>query len=231
MMPQRAIGLVPGDLIEVKLENGASVKSKTVILATGASWRKMEIPGEETYIGRGVAFCPHCDGPLYKNRKIAVIGGGNSAVEAAIDLAGIAEHVTVLVRGTRLTADTVLQNKFFSLKNVTLVTQAQTVEVTGDGQKVDGLVYKDLATGTNRTLSVAGIFVQIGQVPATGWLKDTPVRLNEKNEIEVDVYNKTSVAGIFAAGDVTSSPYKQIVIAMGDGAKAALSAFDYLIRR
>ena len=190
----------------------------------------MQVPGEEKYIGRGIAFCPHCDGPLYKNKKIAVIGGGNSAVEAAIDLATIAEHVSVLVRGTKLTADTVLQDKLFSLKNVTLITQAKTVEVTGDGQKVNGLVYQDLSTSSNRTLPVAGIFVQIGQVPTTEWLKETPVKLNEKNEIEVDVYNRTSVPGIFAAGDVTSSPYKQIVIAMGDGAKASLSAFDYLIR-
>lgn len=230
MMPQQAVNLIPGDLIEVQLANGASVKSKTVILATGANWRKMDVPGEEKYIGRGVAFCPHCDGPLYKNKRIAVIGGGNSAVEAAIDLAGIAEHVSVLVRSTKLTADTVLQNKLFTLKNVTLITQASTSEVKGDGQKVTGLVYEDLATASKRTLDVAGIFVQIGQVPTTEWLKKTPVQLNEKNEIAVDVFNKTNIPGIFAAGDVSSSPYKQIVIAMGDGAKAALSAFDYLIR-
>lgn len=230
MMPQQAVNLIPGELIEVQLANGASVKSKTVILATGANWRKMDVPGEKQYIGRGVAFCPHCDGPLYKNKRIAVIGGGNSAVEAAIDLAGIAEHVSVLVRNTTLTADTVLQNKLFTLKNVTLITQAVTAEVAGDGQKVTGLVYEDMSTASKRTLDVAGIFVQIGQVPTTGWLKQTPVKLNEKNEIEVDAYNKTNVPGIFAAGDVSSSPYKQIVIAMGDGAKAALSAFDYLIR-
>ncbi len=230
MMPQLAVNLIPGELIEVQLASGASVKSKTVIVATGANWRKMDAPGEEQYIGRGVAFCPHCDGPLYKNKRIAVIGGGNSAVEAAIDLAGIAEHVSVLVRNTTLTADTVLQNKLFTLKNVTLITQALTSEVKGNGQKVNGLVYEDMATASKRTLDVEGIFVQIGQVPTTGWLKKTPVRLNEKNEIEVDLYNRTNVPGIFAAGDVSSSPYKQIVIAMGDGAKAALSAFDYLIR-
>lgn len=230
MMPQLAVNLIPGELIEVQLASGASVKSKTVIVATGANWRKMDVPGEEQYIGRGVAFCPHCDGPLYKNKRIAVIGGGNSAVEAAIDLAGIAEHVSVLVRNTTLTADTVLQNKLFTLKNVTLITQALTSEVKGNGQKVNGLVYEDMATASKRTLDVEGIFVQIGQVPTTGWLKKTPVRLNEKNEIEVDLYNRTNVPGIFAAGDVSSSPYKQIVIAMGDGAKAALSAFDYLIR-
>lgn len=230
MMPQRAVNLIPGDLIEVQLESGASLKSRTVILATGASWRKMAVPGEEQYIGKGVAFCPHCDGPLYKGKKVAVIGGGNSAVEAAIDLAGIAEHVTVLIRGTKLTADTVLQEKMLSLKNVTLITRGQTAEVAGDGQKVTGLIYKNLDTDTNQTLPVAGIFVQIGQVPTTGWLKETAVKLNEKGEIEVDVYNKTSVPGVFAAGDATSSPYKQIVIAMGDGAKASLSAFDYLIR-
>lgn len=230
MMPQRAVKLIPGDLIEVQLESGASVKSKTVILATGATWRKMAVPGEETYIGKGVAFCPHCDGPLYKGKDVAVIGGGNSAVEAAIDLAGIANHVSVLIRSDRLTADTILQDKMLSLKNVTLIKQAKTVEVAGDGKKVTGIVYLDQTDNTQKTLPLSGIFVQIGQVPTTGWLKDSPVRLNEKQEIEVDVYNRTSVPGIFAAGDATSSPYKQIVIAMGDGAKASLSAFDHLIR-
>lgn len=230
MMPQRATKLIPGDLIEVQLESGASVKSKTVILATGANWRKMTVPGEETYIGKGVAFCPHCDGPLYKGKDVAVVGGGNSAVEAAIDLAGIAKHVSILIRSDRLTADTVLQEKMLSLKNVTLIKQAKTVEVAGDGQKVTGLVYLDQTDNTQKTLPLSGIFVQIGQVPATGWLKDSPVKLNGKQEIEVDVHNKTSVPGIFAAGDASSSPYKQIVIAMGDGAKASLSAFDYLIR-
>ncbi len=230
MMPQRAVKLIPGDLIEVQLESGASVKSKTVILATGATWRKMAVPGEETYIGKGVAFCPHCDGPLYKGKDVAVIGGGNSAVEAAIDLAGIANHVSVLIRSDRLTADTILQDKMLSLKNVTLIKQAKTVEVAGDGKKVTGIVYLDQPDNTQKPLPLSGIFVQIGQVPTTGWLKDSPVRLNEKQEIEVDVYNRTSVPGIFAAGDATSSPYKQIVIAMGDGAKASLSAFDHLIR-
>ncbi len=230
MMPQRAVKLIPGDLIEVQLESGASVKSKTVILATGATWRKMAVPGEETYIGKGVAFCPHCDGPLYKGKDVAVIGGGNSAVEAAIDLAGIANHVSVLIRSDRLTADTILQDKMLSLKNVTLIKQAKTVEVAGDGKKVTGIVYLDQTDNTQKTLPLSGIFVQIGQVPTTDWLKDSPVRLNEKQEIEVDVYNRTSVPGIFAAGDATSSPYKQIVIAMGDGAKASLSAFDHLIR-
>ncbi len=230
MTPQRATKLIPGDLIEVQLESGASIKSRTVILATGASWRNMNIPGEDTYIGKGVAFCPHCDGPLYKGKDIAVIGGGNSAVEAAIDLAGIAKHVSVLIRSDRLTADTVLQEKMLSLKNVALIKQAQTVEVAGDGMKVTGLVYLDKTDNTQKTLPLAGIFVQIGQVPTTGWLKDSPVKLNEKQEIEVDVYNRTSVPGVFAAGDASSSPYKQIVIALGDGAKASLSAFDYLIR-
>ncbi len=230
MMPQRAVRLIPGDLIEVQLESGASVKSRTVILATGASWRKMAIPGEETYIGKGVAFCPHCDGPLYKGKDVAVIGGGNSAVEAAIDLAGIARQVSVLIRSDRLTADTILQEKMLSLKNVRLIKQAKTVEVAGDGGKVTGLVYLDQTDNTQKTLPLSGIFVQIGQVPTTGWLKDSPVKLNEKQEIEVDVCNRTSVPGVFAAGDATSSPYKQIVIAMGDGAKASLSAFDYLIR-
>ena len=230
MMPQRAVKLTPGDLIEIQLESGALVKSKTVILATGANWRKMNIPGEETYLGKGVAFCPHCDGPLYKGKDIAVIGGGNSAVEAAIDLAGIANHVSVIIRSDQLTADTILQEKMLSLKNITLIRQAQTTEVLGDGQKVTGLIYLDRTDNTQKTLTLSGIFVQIGQIPATDWLKDSPITLNEKQEIEVVAYNKTSVPGIFAAGDVSSSPYKQIVIALGDGAKAALSAFDYLIR-
>lgn len=230
MMPQRATKLIPGELIEVQLECGASVKSKTVILATGASWRKMGIPGEETYIGKGVAFCPHCDGPLYKGKDVAVIGGGNSAVEAAIDLSGIAKHVTVLIRSDKLTADSVLQEKMQSIANITLIKKAKTAEVVGDGQKVTALTYLDQMDNTQKTLTLSGIFVQIGQVPTTGWLKDSPVKLNAKQEIEVDASNCTSIPGVFAAGDASSSPYKQIVIAMGDGAKASLSAFDYLIR-
>ncbi len=230
MMPQRATKLIPGDLIEIQLESGASVKSRTVILATGASWRKMAIPGEETYIGKGIAFCPHCDGPLYKGKDVAVIGGGNSAVEAAIDLAGIARQVSVVIRSDRLTADTILQDKMLSLKNVTLIKRAKTAEVAGDGRKVTGLIYFDQTDNNYKTLPLSGIFVQIGQIPTTDWLKDSLVRLNDKQEIEVDAYNRTSVPGVFAAGDATSSPYKQIVIALGDGAKASLSAFDYLIR-
>ena len=185
-------------------------------------------PGEAQYIGRGVAVCPHCDGPLYKNKKVAVIGGGNSAVEAAIDLAGIAQQVNIFIRGKQLQADQVLQDKMLSLANVTLVTESTMKEVLGDDQKVTGLAYE--VAGETQTLALEGIFVQIGQNPTTAWLKDTGIVLNDKNEIEVDVYNRTSITGVFAAGDVTSSPYKQIVIAMGDGAKASLSAFDHLIR-
>lgn len=190
----------------------------------------MDVPGEEQYIGRGVAFCPHCDGPLYKNKRIAVIGGGNSAVRSRHR----SGRYCRTCQRSRSQYDTDGRHRFakqaVTLKNVTLITQALTSEVKGNGQKVTGLVYEDMATVSKRTLDVEGIFVQIGQVPTTEWLKKTPVKLNEKNEIDVDAYNRTNVPGIFAAGDVSSSPYKQIVIAMGDGAKAALSAFDYLIR-
>lgn len=226
---QRAEALVPGDLIEVKLANGASLKSKTVILATGARWREMNVPGEQEHRGKGVAYCPHCDGPLFKGKRVAVIGGGNSGVEAAIDLAGIVSHVTLLEFDTKLRADEVLQKKLFSLPNVTVETQAQTTEVLGDGDKVIGLTHKDRATDATHRLDLDGIFVQIGLVPSTAWLKGS-VELSKFGEIVVDSHGRTSVPGVFAAGDATNSPYKQIIIAMGDGAKASLSAFEHLLR-
>ncbi len=226
---QRAEKLIPGDLNEIRLNSGAVLKSKSVILATGASWREMNVPGEREYRGKGVAYCPHCDGPLFKGKRVAVVGGGNSGVEAAIDLAGFVEHVTLLQFDPQLRADAVLQKKLFTLPNVEVLTQAQTTEVTGDGNKVNGLTYTDRSTGTSHHLELAGVFVQIGLVPNTDWLKDT-VNLSKYGEIEVDSHGQTSIPGVFAAGDVTTTPYKQIVIALGDGAKAALGAFDHLIR-
>ena len=216
-------------LISVELENGATLKSKTVILATGARWRNMNVPGEAEYRAKGVAYCPHCDGPLFKGKKVAVIGGGNSGVEAAIDLAGIVEHVTLLEFDSKLRADAVLQKKLLSLPNVTVHTEALTTEVLGDGSKVTGLRYKDRATEQEHVVELAGIFVQIGLLPNTDWLKGT-VDLTARGEIEIDARGQTSVAGVFAAGDCTTVPYKQIIISMGAGATAALSAFDHIIR-
>ena len=229
---QRADKLIAGkagELHEVKFASGASLKAKTVILATGARWREMNVPGEQEYRSRGVAYCPHCDGPLFKGKRVAVIGGGNSGVEAAIDLAGIVAHVTLLEFDTQLRADAVLQRKLHSLPNVKVITHAQTTEVTGDGQKVNGLRYKDRQSGEVHTVELEGIFVQIGLLPNTDWLKGT-VELSPRGEIIVDARGETSIPGIFAAGDVTTVPYKQIVIAVGEGAKASLSAFDHLIR-
>ncbi len=226
---QRASQLIPGDLIEIKLENGASLKSKSVILATGARWREMNVPGEQEYRGKGVAYCPHCDGPLFKGKRVAVIGGGNSGVEAAIDLAGIVGHVTLLEFDGQLRADAVLQKKLHSLPNVTVITKALSTEVTGNGEKVNGLVYKDRDTDEVKRIELEGIFVQIGLLPNTDWLKGT-VNLSNRGEIEIDAKGQTSVPGVFAAGDCTTVPYKQIIIAMGAGATASLSAFDHLIR-
>ncbi len=229
---QRATALVPaGDdgLVEIKLENGASLKSRSVILSTGARWRQMNVPGEDQYRNKGVAYCPHCDGPLFKGKRVAVIGGGNSGVEAAIDLAGIVTHVTLLEFDDKLRADEVLQKKLRSLGNVTIITSALTQEVLGDGQKVTGLVYQDRVGGDSHRVELEGIFVQIGLLPNTEWLKDT-VALSPRGEILIDDRGQTSVPGVFAAGDCTTVPYKQIVIAMGAGSTAALSAFDHLIR-
>jgi NADH-dependent peroxiredoxin subunit F len=233
MALQRAESIVPasrpGGLIEVKLANGGSLKSKSVILATGARWREMNVPGEREYRGHGVAYCPHCDGPLFKGKRVAVVGGGNSGVEAAIDLAGIVAEVTLLEFAPELKADAVLQKKLFSLPNVKVITQAQTTEVKGENGQVNGLVYKDRTSGSEHRLALEGIFVQIGLLPNSDFLKGT-VNLSKFGEVEVDAKGHTSVPGVFAAGDVTTTPYKQIVIAMGEGSKAALSAFDYLIR-
>ncbi|MEF8750021.1 MAG: alkyl hydroperoxide reductase subunit F [Candidatus Accumulibacter propinquus] len=229
---QRAEALLPGTdggLIELRLASGASVKSKTVILATGARWREMNVPGEREYRGHGVAYCPHCDGPLFKGKRVAVIGGGNSGVEAAIDLAGVVAHVTLLEFESSLRADAILQKKLFSLANVTVITQALSTEVSGDGKKVNGLVYTDRKSGQGHRIDLEGIFVQIGLLPNSDWLKGT-IALSARGEIEIDARGETSLPGVFAAGDVTTVPYKQIVIAMGEGSKAALSAFDYLIR-
>ena len=230
---QRASALVPasaeGGLHEVKFDNGASLKAKTVILSTGARWREMGVPGEQEYKAKGVCFCPHCDGPLFKGKRVAVIGGGNSGVEAAIDLAGIVSHVTLLEFADTLRADAVLQKKLYSLPNVTVIKSAQTTEVVGDGQKVTGLVYKDRTSEALHTVELEGIFVQIGLLPNSDWLKGT-VELSRFGEIIVDAKGATNIPGVFAAGDVTTVPYKQIVIAVGEGAKASLSAFDHLIR-
>jgi NADH-dependent peroxiredoxin subunit F len=230
---QRAEQLIPtdreGGLHEIRLANGASLQAKTVILSTGARWRNMNVPGEQEYRNKGVTYCPHCDGPLFKGKRVAVVGGGNSGVEAAIDLAGIVSHVTLIEYDTQLRADAVLVRKLKSLANVTILTAAETTEVTGDGERVTGLVYRHRQSGVQNTLELAGVFVQIGLVPNTGWLTGT-LKLSPRGEIEVDARGQTSAPGVFAAGDCTVVPYKQIVIAVGDGAKASLSAFDHLIR-
>jgi alkyl hydroperoxide reductase subunit F len=230
---QRARKIVPasepGGYISVELENGGVLKSRTVVLSTGARWRNVGVPGEQEYRNKGVAYCPHCDGPLFKGKRVAVIGGGNSGVEAAIDLAGIVAHVTVLEYGDQLKADAVLVSKLKSLPNVTVHTQAQTTELTGDGQKLNGVTFTDRATGTSHHVELEGVFVQIGLVPNTEFLKGT-LELSRFGEIVIDDKCHTSIPGVFAAGDVTTVPYKQIIIATGEGAKAALSAFDYLIR-
>jgi alkyl hydroperoxide reductase subunit F len=233
MNAQRAVKLEParseGDLHAVTLANGAVLQGRTVILSTGARWRNVNVPGEQEYRNHGVAYCPHCDGPLFKGKRVAVIGGGNSGVEAAIDLAGIVNHVTLIEFADQLKADAVLVNKLRSLPNVTIHTNAQTTEITGDGEKVNGLTYTDRATGMSHHVALEGVFVQIGLVPNTEWLKGT-LELSRFGEIVVDARGETSVPGVFAAGDSTTVPYKQIIIATGDGAKAALSAFDHLIR-
>ena len=219
----------PGGDITLRLEGGATLKARSVVLATGARWRQVGVPGETEYRNKGVAYCPHCDGPLFKGRRVAVIGGGNSGVEAAIDLAGIVAHVTLLEFGEQLRADAVLVTRLKSLPNVTILTQAQTTEIAGDGQKVNGLRYTDRATGQSHLVPLEGVFVQIGLVPNTEWLQGT-VDLARGGEIAIDARCATSVPGVFAAGDATTVPFKQIVIAAGEGAKAALSAFDHLMR-
>lgn len=230
MKHQRVERLVPGDEHTLELESGAKLRATTVLIATGARWRNMNVPGEAEYRTRGVTYCPHCDGPLFKGKRVAVIGGGNSGVEAAIDLAGVVDHVTLLELMDSLKADDVLKRKLASLSNVDVITSARTLEVVGDGEKATGLIYEDVATHEKKTLDVAGIFVQIGLLPNTEWLGDV-LELSPLREIVVDDHGRTSLPGVFAAGDVTTVPYKQIIIATGDGAKAALGAFDYIIRR
>ena len=234
MQQQEAARLIPpatpDGLVEVRFANGGSLKSSTVILSTGARWRNVNVPGEQEYKNAGVNYCPHCDGPLYKGKRVAVIGGGNSGVEAAIDLAGLVEHVTLLEFAHQLKADAVLVNKLESLKNVTIHTNAQTTEIVGDGKKVNGIRFKDRLSGEEHMVPLEGVFVQIGLVPNTEWLKGT-LELSRFGEIVVDDHGAASIPGVFAGGDATTTPYKQIVIAAGDGAKCALSAFDYIIRR
>ncbi|NII10613.1 alkyl hydroperoxide reductase subunit F [Oleiagrimonas sp. C23AA] len=228
---QRATGLKTGeDGIEISLANGATLRGKSVVLSTGARWREINVPGEREYRNHGVAYCPHCDGPLFKGKHVAVIGGGNSGVEAAIDLAGVVGHVTLIEFDTKLRADEVLQRKLRSLANVDIITHAQTTRIHGDGQKVNGLDYTDRASGDHKHIELEGVFVQIGLVPNTEWLKDSGIKLSKHGEIEVDAKGQTSIPGVFAAGDCTTVPYKQIVIAVGQGASAALGAFDHLIR-
>ncbi|CCK74976.1 Alkyl hydroperoxide reductase, large subunit [Oleispira antarctica RB-8] len=216
--------------IHVELESGATLKSRSVILSTGARWREMNVPGEQEYRNKGVAYCPHCDGPLFKGKRVAVIGGGNSGIEAAIDLAGLVEHVTVLEFSDTLRADKIIVDKANSMGNVEIIKQAQTTEVLGDGTRVTALNYTDRTTGETKKIELAGIFVQIGLVPNSEFLKGSEIELSSRGEIEVSPKGETSMPGVFAAGDVTTVPYKQIIIAMGEGSKASLGAFDYLIR-
>ena len=234
MNMQMAEKLIPakekGGLHEVRLANGASLKSKTLVLSTGARWRQMGVPGEEEYRNKGVAYCPHCDGPLFKGKRVAVIGGGNSGVEAAIDLAGIVGHVTLIEFGDEMKADDVLQKKLRTLDNVKIITSGQTTEIVGENGKVSGLNYTDRKSGESHHVELEGVFIQIGLVPNTEWLKGGEVELSQHGEIIVNDRNETSIPGIYAAGDVTTVPYKQIVISMGEGSKAALSAFDFIIR-
>ncbi|HEX2583826.1 MAG TPA: alkyl hydroperoxide reductase subunit F [Steroidobacteraceae bacterium] len=231
MSGQRAEALLPAEqgVFGVKVASGATLRAKSVVISTGARWREMNVPGEREYRGRGVAYCPHCDGPLFKGKRVAVVGGGNSGVEAAIDLAGIVEHVTLIEFDAKLRADEVLQRKLRSLHNVNVITSALTTEVHGDGDKVNALSYRDRSSEQLHRVELAGVFVQIGLLPNTDWLKGS-IELTPRGEIVVDARGQTSVPGVFGAGDVTTVPYKQIVIAMGEGSKAALSAFDYLIR-
>ena len=233
MVPQRAQRVIPAEVEggshTVGLESGASVQARVVVASTGARWRHLDVEGEADHLNKGVAFCPHCDGPMFKGKKVAVVGGGNSGVEAAIDLAGIVEHVTLLEFQEELIADGVLQSAVRDLPNVDVITRAATNKIIGDGSKVSGLQYLDLGTDADKTVDVAGIFVQIGLLPNTEWLEGV-VELTDRGEIVVDDHGRTNVPGIVAAGDCTTEPYKQIVIALGAGATAGLAAFDHLIR-
>ncbi|WP_444907806.1 alkyl hydroperoxide reductase subunit F [Microbulbifer sp. SSSA008] len=227
---QRAANLRRNEMVDIKLQSGATLSSRSVVLATGARWRELGVPGEAEYRTKGVAYCPHCDGPFFKGKRVAVIGGGNSGIEAAIDLAGIVEHVTVLEFADKLRADEVLVRKAQLMDNIDIIVNAQTTEVLGDGNKVNGLAYTDRESGENKQLDLAGVFVQIGLVPNTEFLNETDIEMNRMGEIVIDERGATSVPGVYAAGDATTVPYKQIVISMGAGATASLGAFDYLIR-
>ncbi len=226
---QRAAQLIPGEISKVRFENGATLAARSIVISTGARWRELGVPGEKEYRNRGVAYCPHCDGPLFKGKDVAVIGGGNSGVEAAIDLAGITRHVTLIEYGDALRADAVLVNRLISLPNVKVITSAQTSEVLGNGNQVTGLRYRNRQNDEQVQLQLEGVFVQIGLIPNTDWLKGT-LALSNRGEIEVDERGQTSEAGIYAAGDCTTVPFKQIVVAMGEGSKAALGAFEHMMR-
>ncbi len=229
---QRAARLIPGsdgDPIGVELDNGVVLRSRSVVISTGARWRTMDVPGEAEYRNKGVAYCPHCDGPLFKGKRVAVVGGGNSGVEAAIDLAGIVSHVTLIEFDDQLRADDVLQRKLRSLPNVDVLVSSLTTEVHGDGSTVTGITVRDRVEGSDRLIELDGVFVQIGLLPNTEWLEGA-VELSPRREVVIDDHGRTSVPGVFAAGDCTTVPFKQIVIAMGAGATASLSAFDHLIR-
>jgi alkyl hydroperoxide reductase subunit F len=233
MTQQRAVQLIPasepGGLVQVHMEGGGTLKARSVILSTGARWKNINVPGEQEYKNKGVAYCPHCDGPLFKGKRVAVIGGGNSGVEAAIDLAGLVQHVTVVEFAEQLKADAVLVAKLKSLPNVSIRLNTQTTEITGESGKVNAIVLRDRASGQDETVALEGVFVQIGLVPNTEWLQGT-LALSRYGEIEVDAKGHTNLPGVFAAGDCTTVPFKQIIIAAGDGAKAALAAFDHLMR-
>jgi alkyl hydroperoxide reductase subunit F len=222
---RRVLSVSRGDAHELVLEGGERLRAQSVIVATGAKWRELAVPGEREYIGRGVAFCPHCDGPFYKGKRVAVIGGGNSGVEAAIDLSGIVAHVTLLQWSDELEADRVLVDKLRTRSNVSVVTNARTRAILGDGAKVTALEYEDRASNEAKRLALDGVFVQIGLVPNSAFL-DGVVERNARGEVVVDAKGRTSTPGIYAAGDVTTVPFKQIVIAMGEGAKVALTAFE-----
>lgn len=226
LLEHRRVKTISKDMIKhIELEGGESLHAKSVIIATGAKWRELGIPGEKEYLGRGVAFCPHCDGPYYKGKKVAVIGGGNSGVEAAIDLAGVVREVVLIEFGPQLKADQVLVEKLKSLSNTSIQTNAKTTQIIGDGQKVLGIEFEDRSTQLIQKIDLDGVFVQIGLLPNSQFLKDT-VELTKGGEIVVDAKGRTTVPGIYAAGDVTTIPYKQIIIAMGEGAKVALAAFE-----
>lgn len=228
MQRAQALSLADGRA-EVTLASGATLKARSVIVATGARWRELNVPGEQQYRGKGVAYCPHCDGPLFKGKTVTVVGGGNSGVEAAIDLAGIVQHVTLLEFNDALKADAVLQSKLATLPNVKVLTGVAVQEVVGDGQKMTALRYQERASGDVRVIEAAAVFVQIGLLPNTDWVRGV-LELNRFGEIIVGHHGETSLPGVYAAGDVTTIPYKQIVMAVGDGARAALGAFDHLIR-